>query len=113
MCQRIDKSWSRGNFETLIYPDPELAGDDGHLDCAELCAFDLPRNRSELTRRINLALDTSAGILFDGGGKIIGESIGYVVDSGRRNLHDVRLVVCARYAGRQCACESNGADRGN
>ena len=58
------------------------------LDRSELHALDLPRNRAELARRINLCLDAAAGILLHRGGETFQPFVLRVVDRGGAQLHD-------------------------
>src|SRR3984885_600464 len=68
LSRRGDEAGRRQHLETLVDTDEELRRNGGPLDGAEWPAFDLPRDRAELARRINLDLDAAAGILLDGGG---------------------------------------------
>ena len=52
--QRADQARRRHHLEALIDADEEFRRQDRALDRAELRAFDLPRDRAELARRIDL-----------------------------------------------------------
>ena len=71
------------------------------MDRAELRAFDLPRDRAELARRINLDLDAAAGILLDGGAVGFGIDIERRIERRRRDLHREGLVLRLRRPNRQ------------
>ena len=84
VLERIDQPRRRHHLEALVDADEELRRNDRGLDGAELHAFDLPRNRAQLARRIDLALDAAARILLDRGGEILGELMRRIVD-GRQS----------------------------
>ena len=71
----IDEAGRGHHLEALVDADKKLRRNDGDLDRAELHALDLPRNRAQLARRIDLALDAAAGILLDRGGEILGKLV--------------------------------------
>ena len=73
------------HFEALVDADEEFRRNDRALDGAELRALDLPRDRAELARRIDLGLDAAARILLDRRGEILGELMWRVVD-GRQPI---------------------------
>jgi hypothetical protein len=84
------------------------------LNGAELGAFDLPRDRAQLARRIDFGLDAAAGLLVDQGGVILGELVQRLVQRRERNLHhDRRLVLRACRAGRQRASRGKNAGGGS
>src|ERR1700722_1451530 len=101
MLGRFGKTWGRQHFEALVDADEEFRRRRCDLDGAELGTFDLPWDRAELARRIDLALDAAAGILLDQGGKILGELMRRIVDGRQRDLHDEGLVLRLRGAERE------------
>src|SRR5262249_1356624 len=93
--------------------DQEFGRADPRLDRAELDAFDLTRNRAELARRINLALDASAGILLDRSRESLEPLVLGIVDGGGAELHDGGLGVL-RMCGQRRAkqhCDRPAAER--
>jgi len=74
-------------------------GNDGAVDRAELNAFDLARNRSQLARRIDLRLDPAAGVLFDGRRIALCELVQRIVDGGKRKFHQIGFFFCGLRAG--------------
>src|ERR1700685_602887 len=108
MLERVDETRRRHHFETLVDADEEFRRHGRDLDGAELRAFDLPRDRAELACRIDLALDTPAGIFLDQGSKILGKLMRRIVDGRQRDLHHEGLVLRLRGAERQRQCNSQG-----
>jgi hypothetical protein len=104
----VDETWGGHHFETLVNADVELRRNDRHLDCAELHAFDLPRHRAQLARRIDLGFDAAARIALNRGGEVLGEHVRRIVDGGKRDLHHDGLALgvsrCQRQHQRQGAC---------
>ena len=112
--QRVDQAGRRHHLEALVDAGIEFRRRDHALDGAELRAFDLPRDRAELARRIDFGLDAAAGLLVDQGGVILGELVQRLVERRERNLHhDRRLVFGARRAGRQRASRGENAGGGS
>ena len=93
VLDRIDEPRRRHHLETLVDADEKFRRNDRRLDGAELHAFDLARDRAELARRIDLALDAAAGIPLDRGSKILGQLMRPIVDGGHRDLHHVSFVL--------------------
>ena len=102
----------------LVDADQKFRWTDPSLDRAELSAFDLAGNRTKLTRRIDLTLDTAAGIFLDGRRKALHPLVLGIVEGRRAQLHDVSLGVlsisrrgCCKH-GSSCYCrERNTACR--
>ena len=98
---RVDESGRSHHLVALIDADKEFRRNDCHLDRPELRAFDLSRDRAELARRVNLALDAAARILFHGGREIPAIGVGYVIDCRGRDLHRDDLVLSLHRTERQ------------
>ena len=97
-----DETRSGQHFEAFVDTDEELGRNNGALDRAELRAFDLTRDRTQLARRIDLDLDAAPRILFDGGAVHPCILIERRIESGRRDLHHERLVLRVGCTGCQC-----------
>jgi len=95
----MESTRSRHHLEPVVDADEELGRKNGALDRAELRAFDLPRDRAELARGINLRLDPAAGVFLDRGGVVLGELVGRIVQGRKRYLHHKGLVV-------SCPCDA-------
>src|SRR5580692_5708817 len=96
MLQRFDQSWRGHHLEALVNADEKLGRNDRRLDRAELYAFDLPRNRAELARRINLGLDASSRQPLDRGAEILGKLMRRIVKRWSCDFHHVGLVLRLR-----------------
>ena len=101
--QRIDQSRRRHNLETLVDAGIEFRRRHHALDGAELSALDLPRDRAQLARRINLGLDAAVGFLVDVGGEILGELVQRLIEGGERYFHYDWRFVLRRLVLRRCA----------
>src|SRR5579862_7395550 len=116
MLYRIDQAWRGHYLEAIVYADEELGRNHRALNGAELCAFDLPRNRAELAGRIDFRLDAAAGILLQRSSVVLGEEEARVIERRQRELHRVGFVLRLRVAaqhqrrGQQnCAGRRSGA----
>ncbi len=67
---------------TRIDADKKLRRSDPALDRSELRALDLPRDRAELTPRVELGLDPAAGIPLHRCSKSLHPFVLHVVDRG-------------------------------
>ncbi len=90
----------RQHFIAFVDPSQKLGRSDIPLNRAELHAFDLPRNRSQLACRINLAFDSAAGVLFDHSDKPLAPLVLRFIDRGSAKLHDIGLILSPRRVGR-------------
>jgi hypothetical protein len=84
------------HFVAFVDPSQKLGRSDIALNGTKLHAFDLPRNRSQLACRINLAFDSAAGVLFDHGDKPLAPLVLRFVDRGSAKLHDISLILSPR-----------------
>jgi hypothetical protein len=98
-----DESRGRQNFETLIDAGQKCRRNDLTLDCAELHAFSLSRDRAQLARGIDFGLDAPARILLDRGSTVPGVLVQSVVERRKRYLHHIGFVL--RRACAECHCQ--------
>jgi hypothetical protein len=63
------------------------------LNGAELRAFDLPRDRTQLARRVNLGFDTTARIPLDRCSVVSREEMARIVYRWQRYFHHVSFVL--------------------
>ena len=92
----VDEARRGHHFVAGVDADQKFGRTDIALNGAELNALDLARDRPQLARRINLALDAAAGILLDHGDEILAPLMLRLVDRGGAELHHISLVLGAR-----------------
>src|ERR1700722_8481987 len=92
VLKRIDQARRGHHLEALVDANKEFGWNGRNLDSAELSAFDLPRNRTQLARGINLALDAAAGVALYRRCEVLGELMRSVIDGRQRDLHYVGLI---------------------
>ncbi len=109
VLEGVDHAGRRHHFEAFIDADEEFRRNDRSLDGAELHPLDLARDRAELARRVDLALDASAGIPLDRGREVLCQKVRTIIDGRRRHLHYVGLFFRLSRAERQREGQSNGA----
>src|ERR1700738_4745569 len=70
VLHRIGKAGRRHHLEALVHPDKEVRWNDRTLDRAELRTLDLPWDRTQLARSIDIGLYADGRIALDRSGVV-------------------------------------------
>ena len=106
VLHRVDQSRGGHHLEALVHADEELGRDERALDGAELRTLDLPGDRAQLARRIDLGLDAAAGLLVDRGRDVVGDLVARCLQGRKRDLHHIGFLLRRlRPPGRQRRCQ--------
>ena len=103
---RADQARRRHHLEALVDADEKFGRHDRALDRAELRALDLPRNRAQLARRIDLGLDAAAGILLQRRRIVFGEYVARIVEGRQADFHRVGLALRRGGDGQKRECQA-------